>query len=737
MHQPDTFRQLEYLRLLSEQSTAKVLQLDRQNIRMQHELEQKRRGFTLMAELSVTLAEDGDYESVFVAACRRLNAALNMQRTLVLVPEKGGFRPMVLQGYPADMKGLAGQRVQLPAEFFDPKTPVRVTGADPDERYAALRETLGLPFFIASPIIVHNEVAAVLITGRMSEEPPFFLRLAPVDVETVQAVSALLAAMLVGRLLLAAEERGRIMLETTPLCCDLWDADFNIIDCNDEARRLFGLSSKQAYLDHFYDLSPELQPNGRRSADMVPEKLAEVAEKGKTRFEWMRCKLDGELIPVEVTFVRVRHNNTFIFAAYTRDLREFNAMLAEIRQTEHELRQARDQAEKNARAKSEFLANMSHEIRTPMNAVLGMTHLLSGTELTPQQRGYVDKATQSAKLLLHIINDILDFSKIDAGRMTMEHIEFAVEQTVRNVVDMIQEQAHRKGLTLHVGVEPDVPALLVGDPLRLEQVMLNLLSNAVKFTLTGDIRLRVFCAAPADDARANEMRLGVEIVDTGIGMKPEQVERLFVPFTQADTSTTRQYGGTGLGLAISRSLVNLMGGDIRCESVEGKGSVFSFTVLTTRPLPVSVTPGDVAAFSEAEPVHSLEGLRVLLTEDNEINQIIAQELLISQGVLVDTADNGKKALEALNTSVYDIVLMDIQMPEMDGLTATAHIRCDERFTELPVIAMTAHAMAGDRELSLQKGMNDHLTKPIDPEQLYAMLRKWDGRGKRVQESPES
>ena len=731
----DVCQELAYLRDCSERSMAKILQLDSQNMRMRHELEQKRRGFTLMAHLAAALALAGDYESVFIAVSRRINAALNMQRTVVLEPSDmdcSMFRPMVLQGYSVEeAERIRQKQLALDPEFFNPQKAVLVTGGDAPDRCGAVRQMLGLPYFIATPIILNNEVAAVLVTGRVSEEPPFFLRLSSVDVDTVQTVSGLLAGMLVRRRLAETEERGKIMLDSTPLCCNFWNTNFENIDCNDEAWRLFGLHSKQEYIERFWELSPEFQPNGKRSSDLALAMLRKAFGEGYARFEWMHQKLSGEAMPTEITLVRVRRGNSFIVAGYTRDLREYKAVLAEVRKSEHELRLARDLAEKNAKAKSEFLANMSHEIRTPMNAILGMTHLLSATEMTEKQREYVEKTAHSAKLLLRIINDILDFSKIDVGRMAIESIVFPVAKPLRNVTDMVMELVWQKNISLHTRIAPDVPPLLVGDPLRLEQVILNLVSNAVKFTAQGEIRIDVsqrrVCTKTEEGKAVDAVMLCVEVSDTGIGMTKEQVQRLFTPFTQADTSTSRKFGGTGLGLAISRSLVGLMEGGISCRSELGKGSTFSFSVLARLPGDDEIRSEEMDNATTQENARPLDGLHVLLAEDNEINQMIAQELLATQQVLVDTVGNGQEAVEALNANSYDLVLMDIQMPVMDGLTATAKIREDARFATLPIIAMTAHAMAGDREVSLESGMNDHITKPIDPEELYAMLRKWDKR----------
>ena len=517
-----------------------------------------------------------------------------------------------------------------------------------------------------------------------------------------------------------AEERTQIMLDATPLCANFWDRHYNNIDCNQEAVKLFELKNKQEYLERFFELSPQYQPCGKPSTDIALENINLAFQTGYCRFEWMHQKLNGEPIPSEITLVRVRHRDEFIVVGYTRDLRELKAMLAEMHKAEDDLRLARDAAEESTKAKSEFLANMSHEIRTPMNGILGLLNLILKTELTPKQHDYISKTKLSASNLLRIINDILDFSKIEAGKLEMERVAFNLRETFSEISSILEEKIREKNLEFRVLLPSDLPETIIGDPLRLRQILTNLIDNAVKFTQSGSVAI-VVKHIPSERGK-NCFSFCVQ--DTGIGMTDEQARALFTPFTQADSSITRKYGGTGLGLAICRNLVHMMGGDIWVESRLGEGSAFFFTTCFDT---ISGTQDGTNA-PDANPESPSEspasGARILLVEDNEINQIIAKELLTSEGYTVDIAENGQEAFDKVNAGNYALVLMDIQMPVMDGLSATRAIRQTGRHDALPIIAMSAHAMAGDMEKSLESGMNSHLTKPIDPPVLYHTLRKW-------------
>ena len=518
-------------------------------------------------------------------------------------------------------------------------------------------------------------------------------------------------------LLRQREDDLRNVLDNMPAMIGYWDRNF---------RNRFG---NRAYIEWF----------GIDPADMPGKHIREVI--GEERYElnlpYMEAALRGETQVFERAIPTpdgsgVRYSQ----ASYIPDIhdgtaRGFYVLVTDITQ----VKEAERAADAASRAKSQFLANVSHEIRTPMNGIMGLTHLALQKELTPQLREYLERIDSSAHSLLGILNDILDISKIEAGMLTMERAPFDIRESLRRVSGLAAAPAEQKGIALSMIVGDDVPRVLTGDPLRLEQVLLNLLGNAVKFTEQGSVTLAVAVDGRNQDSGKVVLRFSVQ--DSGIGIRSEDMESIFEPFAQSDSSATRKYGGTGLGLSICSNLVRMMHGDLAVESRHGTGSTFSFTA------EFGLDAAEFADGSSAAPPEPaslreiMDGRRVLLVEDNLINRQVAREMLQATGLAVDIAENGEQALQILSGSAanYDLVLIDIQMPVMDGYEATRRIRRHWDRDVLPVIAMTAHAMSDDRQRCIEAGMNDYLSKPIVPATLYTLIATWIPAGKRTQGAP--
>ncbi|MDT8318746.1 MAG: ATP-binding protein, partial [bacterium] len=422
------------------------------------------------------------------------------------------------------------------------------------------------------------------------------------------------------------------------------------------------------------------------------------------------------IIDIDISTTAVSTKEGHRFYVFLRDITEQNI-------AKKALIEAKESAEQASRIKSEFLANMSHEIRTPMTSILGMAELLSETELDGEQQEFIERLRHSGDALIAIINDILDLSKIEAGQVHLEEVEFDFAKEMDKVISIFDVKAREKGITITLDKSPNIPARLMGDPVRLRQVLINLLGNSVKFTDSG--RINITAAYKACEGGKHMCRLHISISDTGIGIEHEQLEDIFSEFVQADTSTTRLYGGTGLGLTISKKLVQLMGGEIRAESEVGKGSTFYITLDMKEgkgPNEEETGPGD----EKVPASDGGEGLKILLVEDSEDNRLLVKIFLKNTPHLIDMAENGAEAFERFTANEYDLILMDMQMPVMDGYEATRIIRKweeDKGLEGTPIIAFTAHALKEEVTKCMMAGCTDHIAKPVKKKSLLQTLSK--------------
>jgi len=511
-----------------------------------------------------------------------------------------------------------------------------------------------------------------------------------------------------------SEEKANQLINTTMDGVITLDKEQNIVMFNPAAENMFGYEAKEVVNQSLDVLIPEKyrkkQPGKINLFDDNQEAFSPM--KGKKIISGRRSS--GESFPVETSLSKMEINGEIFFNAIIRDV----TIQA---QAKKELIEAKQLAEDSKELQARFLSNMSHEIRTPMNGILGITRVLQKSKMDAEQQKYLDAIKKSADNLMVIINDILDFSKIEAGKIVIEKTSFNIYDRLEVLKNLLQIKSSEKGVYFEINIEENIPEHIIGDPVRLNQILLNLAGNAIKFTEKGGVTLDVNVLSCENE----NISIQFEVHDTGIGIPKNRIKDIFSSFTQANSNTTRKFGGSGLGLTITKELIELQGGELKVESAEGIGSTFMFTIDYEIDVQEKMIDSTNNNLVEKETLNDIGVINVLLVEDHDINQMLAIKVLKDWNINVDLAENGLEAVNMVNSNNYDIVLMDISMPIMDGYTATKRIRetLPSPKNGIPIVAMTASALIGENEKCFKAGMNDYVPKPFDADLLLLKIAK--------------